>query len=80
MTLNGEAIAIIGAVNQWIKNGVNSVVRLEYIPEEWSLTEILDDRYFWVLHDYDSEYPYEPSKWKTLPSYTDPDTPNCVPR
>ncbi len=77
MTTNGEATAIIGAVNQWITNGLSSEIALTNIPIQWEGTEILNDRYQWTLHDYDREYPYDPSKWAELPVDPDPDAPHC---
>ncbi len=77
MTTNGEATAIVGAVNQWITNGLGSEIPLTHIPVEWEGTQILNDKYQWVLHDFDKNYPYEPSRWPQQIVDPDPDAPRC---
>ncbi len=80
MTTSGEAAMIIGAVNQWITKGVGSTVELTEIPVEWEGIKFLHDRYQWVLHDYDRDFPYQPARWAKLPENHDPEGPRCTDR
>ena len=69
MTNKGEGTIIVGAINQWMRFGIDrNVFTISYIPEEWENDEELEDDYYWCRGlpnggEYDYDNPYTPERW-----------------